>query len=129
MSFMFTAATTVSRKMVDPAFKGVGQTPGLDVWRIEVRCSGYLNRGDILLRLAVAILCYYYASCVLQKLTVVPVEKKLYGKFHTGDSYIVLEVCSTNWAALFADCNHTITIHTYLNFLAFSSPICMHILL
>ena len=27
-----------------------------------------------------------------QKLKVVPVEKKLYGKFHTGDSYIVLEV-------------------------------------
>lgn len=46
--------------MVDPAFVGVGKTPGLDIWRIE-------------------------------KLKVVPVEKKLYGKFHTGDSYIVLE--------------------------------------
>lgn len=46
--------------MVDAAFKGVGQSPGLDIWRIE-------------------------------KLQVVPVEKKSYGKFHTGDSYIVLQ--------------------------------------
>lgn len=30
--------------------------------------------------------------CSLQKLKVVPVEKKSYGKFHTGDSYIVLQV-------------------------------------
>ena len=32
-----------------------------------------------------------------QKLKVVPVEKKTYGKFHSGDSYIVLQV--SHWQA------------------------------
>jgi hypothetical protein len=47
--------------MADPAFKGVGQEPGLMIWRIE-------------------------------KMQVVPWERKLYGKFYSGDSYIVLNV-------------------------------------
>jgi hypothetical protein len=47
-------------KMVDPAFAGVGKSPGILIWRIE-------------------------------KLKVVPLGKKQFGKFHTGDSYIVLE--------------------------------------
>jgi hypothetical protein len=43
---------------------------------------------------------YMRPSVSLQKLKVVPLGKKQFGKFHTGDSYIVLEVCFTNlWPA------------------------------
>ncbi|KAI5075352.1 hypothetical protein GOP47_0009925 [Adiantum capillus-veneris] len=50
----------VSMKNVDPAFQGVGQKVGMDIWRIE----------DFL---------------------PVPVPKSEYGKFYSGDSYIILK--------------------------------------
>eukprot|EP00250_Pteridium_aquilinum_P015439 c22578_g1_i1 orf=686-3496(-) len=50
----------VSMKNVDPAFQGVGQKVGMDVWRIE-------------------------------DFQPVPLPKSDYGKFYTGDSYIILK--------------------------------------
>ncbi|KAG0607331.1 hypothetical protein M758_8G020200 [Ceratodon purpureus] len=49
----------VSMKNVDVAFHGVGQKPGMDIWRIE-------------------------------NFKPVPLPKEAYGKFYSGDSYIVL---------------------------------------
>ena len=60
-------------------------------------------------------------SVSLQKLKVVPLEKKQFGKFHTGDSYIVLEVCFTNlWP--------TIAVHTATCIL-FTVALCVSITL
>lgn len=53
----------VSMKNVDPAFQGVGQKVGMDIWRIE-------------------------------NFQPVPLPKSEYGKFYTGDSYIVLQTTS-----------------------------------
>ncbi|MCO5582788.1 hypothetical protein L7F22_036687 [Adiantum nelumboides] len=50
----------VSMKNVDPAFQGVGQKVGMDIWRIE-------------------------------DFQPVPVPKSEFGKFYTGDSYIILK--------------------------------------
>ncbi|XP_038992696.1 villin-3-like [Hibiscus syriacus] len=50
-------------KLLDPAFHGVGQKPGTEIWRIE-------------------------------NLQPVPLPKSDYGKFYTGDSYIVLQTTS-----------------------------------
>ncbi|GKV52929.1 hypothetical protein SLEP1_g59480 [Rubroshorea leprosula] len=50
-----------SAKALDPAFQGVGQKVGTEIWRIE----NFLP---------------------------VPVPKSDYGKFYSGDSYIVLQV-------------------------------------
>ncbi|KAL5262308.1 hypothetical protein ACHWQZ_G007886 [Mnemiopsis leidyi] len=51
--------------IIDPAFQGVGQMAGIEIWRIE-------------------------------KLKVVPVPPDTYGKFYSGDSYIVLHTEVTN---------------------------------
>lgn len=53
----------VSMKNLDPAFQGVGQKAGLDIWRIE-------------------------------KFQPVPIPKSDYGKFYSGDSYVVLQASS-----------------------------------
>lgn len=50
----------VSMKNVDPAFQGVGQKVGMDIWRIE-------------------------------DFQPVPLAKSDFGKFYTGDSYIILK--------------------------------------
>eukprot|EP01018_Ginkgo_biloba_P036884 Gb_31397 [translate_table: standard] len=50
----------VSMKNVDPAFQGVGQKVGMDIWRIE-------------------------------NFQPVPVPKSNFGKFYSGDSYLVLQ--------------------------------------
>eukprot|EP00249_Psilotum_nudum_P014660 c24943_g1_i2 orf=426-1517(-) len=50
----------VSMKNVDPAFQGVGQKPGMDIWRIE-------------------------------NFQPVPLSKSEFGRFYSGDSYIVLQ--------------------------------------
>ena len=107
--------------MVDPAFKGVGKNPGLDIWRIEVSSLVASHLWETYARMAQAsqthtcslrpfLLCtiafllpprrvelHYLTHFCPQKLKVVPVEKKTYGKFHSGDSYIVLQV--SHWQA------------------------------
>ncbi|RRT36606.1 hypothetical protein GW17_00000461 [Ensete ventricosum] len=50
-----------STKYIDPAFQGVGQKVGIEIWRIE-------------------------------DFQPVPLPKSDYGKFHSGDSYIILQV-------------------------------------
>lgn len=53
----------MSMKNLDPAFQGVGQKVGIEIWRIE-------------------------------NFQPVPIPKVDYGKFHSGDSYIVLQTSS-----------------------------------
>ena len=85
---------------VDPAFKAAGKEPGMEIWRIEVFSLHHIN-----LTIVPTIACYAvllnllapHIYCMMitfshQKLKVVPVEKKSYGKFYSGDSYICLYV-------------------------------------
>ncbi|GBP56098.1 Gelsolin [Eumeta japonica] len=69
--------------MAHPAFASVGLQPGLEIWRIQVLFPfRYLN---------VAYAHAFIAVSLLQNFTPVPVPKSQYGKFHSGDSYIVLK--------------------------------------
>ncbi|KAH7302617.1 hypothetical protein KP509_23G079800 [Ceratopteris richardii] len=62
----------VSMKNVDPAFQGVGQKVGMDIWRIE-------------------------------DFQPVPLPKSEYGKFYTGDSYIILKTTALKTGAYHYD--------------------------
>ncbi|XP_064999503.1 villin-2-like isoform X1 [Musa acuminata AAA Group] len=61
-----------STKYIDPAFQGVGQKVGTEIWRIE-------------------------------DFQPVPLPKSDYGKFHSGDSYIILQTSSGKGGAYLYD--------------------------
>lgn len=62
---------------VDPVFKTAGKKPGLEIWHIEVHNTPGPRQINVASQ---------------QKMQVKPLEAKLYGKFNTGDAYIVLNV-------------------------------------
>ncbi|URE45109.1 Villin headpiece domain [Musa troglodytarum] len=62
-----------STKYVDPAFQGVGQKVGTEIWRIE-------------------------------NFQPVPLPKSDYGKFYSGDTYIILQVPFPPLLSLFLFC-------------------------
>ncbi|KAH9566319.1 hypothetical protein CY35_04G125100 [Sphagnum magellanicum] len=63
---------SVSMKNVDAAFQGVGQKPGMDIWRIE-------------------------------NFKPIPLPKSSFGKFYTGDSYIILRTTALKSGAFHYD--------------------------
>ncbi|XVF34161.1 hypothetical protein REPUB_Repub18cG0034700 [Reevesia pubescens] len=65
----------VSMRDLDPAFQGVGQKAGIEIWRIE-------------------------------NFRPVPVPKSSYGKFFTGDSYVILKTTALKSGALRHDIHY-----------------------
>ena len=70
-----------------PAFEGSGQSPGLEIWRIEVRERKHAKSGR-----GTAETFQGQFKFPPQDFEAVPYPKSKYGKFHVGDSYIVLKV-------------------------------------
>ena len=84
----------------EQAWRGVGQRPGLQIWRYDVgRCVPQCP--CVRCMLAMYAVCAMYAvrtfvllswGCRIEKFTVQAWPEKDYGRFYNGDSYILLHV-------------------------------------